>query len=271
MWHQDVAIKTECLTAFSNVYMTDGNILDEPQPLTAEETTDNLVKLCLKCAGEELKHSASPASANAATAVVTASAAGTAEGSEHDMPSLEQIIGELFLLDKFHHLRNQVHNHLWSMVESHGTSQQQQATGGRSSDKPSVVIGAVFRLLAMIIKFSKDEVHAVAITSALKASQVELVAQVGFHSAVYAQKDIFTLKSSCVLLQQFPAYIYAMNNSKKVAALVTDPSLFPESHTELQKAYDVTKLSLCTLLLGDYCGEDTALTGYAHNYFIQFA
>lgn len=262
MWHQDVAIKTECLTAFSNVYMTDGNILDEPQPLSAQEATDNLVKLCLKCAGEELKQS-TPVAAAAVTTQQSATGAavegGSGDSSKNDMPSLEQIIGELFLLDKFHHLRNQVHNHLWSMVESHGRAQQQQGTV--TGAVSSVTVGAVFRLLAMIIKFSKDEHHAATIKNALNSTQVELITQVGFHPSVYAQHDFFTLKSSCVLLQQFPAYIYAMNHSKKVSALVANPALFPESHVELQKAYDVAKLSLCTLLLGNYFGEDKVLAG----------
>ena len=288
VWHQDAAIKTECLNAFSNVYMTDGNILDEPQPLSAQDTADHLIDLCLQCAGEgQPVKTARPVDTAVVSAALvaagsdtettdtsavaegTGSSESTETGVENDISSLEQIIGELFLLEKFHSLRNQVYNHLWFSVEEYGnnltssTSTTTTATASQASAKQnSLNIGASFRLLSMIIRFSKEEQHATVIKNALNATKVELITQVGFHSAVYRQQDFFTLKSACILLQHFPSYIYAMNTTKKVNTLVTDTKSIPESHVELQKAYDVTKLSLCTLLLGNYCGEDKTLTGY---------
>ena len=277
VWHQDAAIKTECLNAFSNVYMTDGNILEEPQPLSAQHAADHLVELCLQCAGEGAKEKIATAAATvidtASTAPVTSSSdnatttetvAEATDAVENDISSLEQIIGELFLLEKFHTLRNQVYNHLWFSVEEYGnnlTSTNKCNVSSTSAKQNILNIGASFRLLSMIIKFSKEEEHATVIKNALNASKVELITQVGFHSAVYRQQDFFTLKSACILLQHFPSYIFAMNTTKKVNALVVDAKSIPESHVELQKAYDVTKLSLCTLLLGNYCGEDKTLTG----------
>ena len=65
IWHQDDAIKTECLMSFQNVFLTDGGAGTDAKPLPPAEIAMNLVTLVQRCGVSE-------------------------------MASLEKIIGELF-------------------------------------------------------------------------------------------------------------------------------------------------------------------------------
>lgn len=249
MWHTEPAIKTECLTAFYNVYLTDGAIIDVPKPLPAAQMANNLVKLCMRC-------------------------------EPNEFASLEQIICELFgnttsskdLIKIDTDI--QLIQSLWGIVQNQLQSRKsnQAAISGVSQESAVRCLGvsemsSALMVISMLSKFS---------ATMFTSKKVRMIAQTVLSASMTQDViDILSLRSASLCLQTIaqntrkqlvksPTALprKAVSSKKKSVTVDSDDERAEEDPNEIRAALLSATPGIRDVILGAFCGDCEIMTRF---------
>ena len=185
IWHQDVSIKSEMLSAFHNIYMTDG-ATDHPQFLSSHEIVSNLVRLVRSCDSSQ-------------------------------MTSMEKIVAELFANRQ---VGDDVCDTLWRRISevtcSTGVVDTQQTYVESQQQQHISELGACFSIIAMIAQSAPDS---------LTTSRVTTVVRVGLSEQLLRGRDYSALKAAAKCLQMTPSLLRQCSSAAERDAYQCSPLL----------------------------------------------
>jgi hypothetical protein len=187
IWHQDVSIKSEMLSAFHNIYLTDG-ATDHPQFLSSHEIVSNLVRLVRSCDSSQ-------------------------------MTSMERIVAELFANGQ---VGDDVCDTLWRRISevtySSGVvdTKQTYVESQHQQQQPISELGACFSIIAMIAQSAPDS---------LTTSRVTTVVRVGLSEQLLRGRDYSALKAAAKCLQMTPSLLRQCSSAAERDAYQCSPLL----------------------------------------------
>jgi len=220
------------LSAFKDVYLSDGSSSQDGSGglLDPAQIANNIIGLVQRCGP-----------------------------SQQQQASLEKIIGDLFLHGK---LEKAVLNMLWSrlialleimdnaavtltstttkakalqMRRGSAITAVAQSNVNSATSSAAVEVGHVIQVISMIAKAVPD----------VLASRLEVIAQSGFHAAVFHCKVFNTLRATCQCLQRFSSLKFTDNVSSTKRQVPT-----------------IIISAIQSIIAGDMCAEDESATRF---------
>jgi len=162
IWHQDVSIKSEMLSTFNNIYLTDG-ATDKPQFLSSIEIVNNLVRLVQSC--------------------------DTAQ-----MTSMERIVSELFTNCQ---MGDDVSDSIWRRIEQCSVVDTYAV---EQCSRQVSELGAYLSIIAMIAQSAPDSLNAARVSTVVRMGLSEQLLQRRDYSALKAAAKCLQMTPS--LLRQ---------------------------------------------------------------------
>lgn len=167
IWHQDINIKSEMLSAFHNIYLTDG-ASEHPQFLSSNEIVNNLVRLVRSCDSSQ-------------------------------MTSMERIVAELFANRQ---VGDDVCDTVWRRIELASSSGAVVDTqeGSQHHHQQVSELGACFSIIAMIAQSASNTLNAARVTTVVRVGLSEQLLRGRDYSALKAAAKCLQMTPS--LLRQ---------------------------------------------------------------------